>query len=600
MSLAPLSRALDRLGTSSSRLFSQSVHSSVWLPEAASNKLSLERSLALGRLFLTLATLVAGSADSSESDYQTRQTLVAVYSTYSLGVLTALWLCRRCGRWLPFGLHAADVFFSGALSVLTDAPSSYFLPFFVLLAAAVRWGSRETHITGALMIAALIIEGVLGTRFVSTPARRNHLLTGTSYFLVVTILVGHLSDWEKRQRVTALAAAQIVKLVRPEAGLASSLRAVLRELRSLFNAASALLVIEERDTGRLFLWSDPARGGQDRDSVRPVEVSRAKRDFFLFPIPSRVGAWSARQPDGRSRAPAFEAIDARGDRLDERVAWPDALAAVHGASALLCLPEFSVEGFRTRLFLFDPDVDRGVLPLRLLQSLAGRVGPVLHNLFLTRRLRSRIEEHERARVAHELHDGVIQSLVAIELQVDVLRRTAAAFPARAAADLGHVQRQLREQIVSVRELMQQLRPRAIDSGGFLTGLSQATERFVRGTGIQARFVSEVEEIPLPPRVCRELTRVVEEALVNVRKHSGALDVLVRAGVVGSDWALSIEDDGKGFAFTGRLEQTELDLRHLAPAVISARLRSIGGRLAIDSRPGRGSKVEVFVPRSRYS
>ena len=63
---------------------------------------------------------------------------------------------------------------------------------------------------------------------------------------------------------------------------------------------------------------------------------------------------------------------------------------------------------------------------------------------------------------------------------------------------------------------------------------------------------------MPGKVCREMLGIVQEGLVNVRKHSRARHVLVRLGSSDSQWSLTLEDDGKGFPFSGRVTQDELD------------------------------------------
>ncbi len=69
---------------------------------------------------------------------------------------------------------------------------------------------------------------------------------------------------------------------------------------------------------------------------------------------------------------------------------------------------------------------------------------------------------------------------------------------------------------------------------------------------------------MPQPVCRELARIVQEALVNVRKHSQARQVLVRLAANNGSWKMVIEDDGRGFPFAGRLSQDELDAWERAP------------------------------------
>jgi len=105
---------------------------------------------------------------------------------------------------------------------------------------------------------------------------------------------------------------------------------------------------------------------------------------------------------------------------------------------------------------------------------------------------------------------------------------------------------------------------------------------------------------MPPRVCRELARIVQEALVNVRKHSGARESLVRLSEDNSHWQMTVEDNGKGFPFTGRRSHRELEEAGKGPTVILERLRLIEGELTIESNPGRGARLEIRAPKQRES
>ncbi|MFZ0298805.1 MAG: histidine kinase, partial [Candidatus Sulfotelmatobacter sp.] len=203
---------------------------------------------------------------------------------------------------------------------------------------------------------------------------------------------------------------------------------------------------------------------------------------------------------------------------------------------------------------------------------------------------------ERARFARELHDGAVQSLIAVEMQVDVLRRQAETTPAVVGGELGRIQGLLREEVLKLRELMQQMKSIDVDARRFLHLVTDTVERFERETGISARFVTDAGKLEMPDKVCRELLRIVQEGLVNVRKHSQARHVLVRLNSSASQWSLMLEDDGRGFPFSGRLAQEELDQTGRGPMIIKERVRLIGGALTIESTPGVGTRLEIKVPR----
>jgi signal transduction histidine kinase len=201
---------------------------------------------------------------------------------------------------------------------------------------------------------------------------------------------------------------------------------------------------------------------------------------------------------------------------------------------------------------------------------------------------------DRALVARELHDGAIQSLIGMEVQVAVLRRQAEAVP-EMAEELGRIQQLLRQEVLNLRELMRQMKPLDLDPRRLLDFLAESVDKFRRETGISASFVSDLREISLSPRICTELARIAQEALVNVRKHSGARNVILRLSLEESGGRLVVDDDGRGFDFSGRLSQSDLDTARKGPVIIKERVRSIGGELSIESAPGRGARLEIMFP-----
>ena len=229
-----------------------------------------------------------------------------------------------------------------------------------------------------------------------------------------------------------------------------------------------------------------------------------------------------------------------------------------------------------------------------------QVAPALHSVFLVRRLRKRAGAIERARVARELHDGAIQSLISAEMQVDVLRRRAEREHGEMSAELENIQYLLRREVLNLRELMQQMKPLELGPDQLIDHIADLVDRFRRDTGISAQFTSELQDVPLSPHACRELVRIVQEGLVNVRKHSGAQHVLVRFAREDGTWKLTIADDGTGFGFDGRLTHQELVNSARGPAIIKERVRNLGGELHLESHPGEGARLEITIPQKGHT
>ncbi len=199
-----------------------------------------------------------------------------------------------------------------------------------------------------------------------------------------------------------------------------------------------------------------------------------------------------------------------------------------------------------------------------------------------------------ARVARELHDGVIQALIGAEMKLEAWRRQEDPHGATA-SKFEYLQRLLRDQVLSLRELIQQVRPPAIEPQQLVPYLAELVEKFQRETGIQAHFSAMTEYAALPPHVASEIARLVQEALMNVRRHSGARQVVVTFGQQNGSWIVKIDDDGRGFRFSGRRSHEELEVMRCGPVAIKERVRAINGALTLSSEPGRGATLEIRIP-----
>src|SRR2546428_2737753 len=283
---------------------------------------------------------------------------------------------------------------------------------------------------------------------------------------------------------------------------------------------------------------------------RWLDSSPSDREMYLYDSPAET-CYAWRKSGERGGHFALLGLDKGGAKLRNLSAsFVDRLAQQCELSNLMTVSFIFGREWWGRIFLLDPALT-GELEeeLRFLQELVRQVGPAVYNVYLLRRLRLRAGALERARFARELHDGAVQSLIAVEMQVDVLRRQSGNSES-VTDELRRIQGLLREEVLKLRELMQQMKSLDVDSRKLLGFLGDTVERFQRETGISARFFSELEEVNMPQQVCREIARIVQEGLVNVRKHSRARQVLVRLGTSHDRWKLVIEDDGWAFLSRG--------------------------------------------------
>jgi signal transduction histidine kinase len=152
-------------------------------------------------------------------------------------------------------------------------------------------------------------------------------------------------------------------------------------------------------------------------------------------------------------------------------------------------------------------------------------------------------------------------------------------------------------MVGIREMMSRLSTTEVGPRQLIDALSQVVDKFSRETGIVTQLMPSVEEIPLSPHTCREVVRIVQEALQNIRKHSGAKHAIVRLSTVDDWFVLNIDDDGRGFP---EIEEKSWrrywrETGRRTPRVIKERVGYLGGRLTVNSSPAEGARLEISLP-----
>lgn len=195
------------------------------------------------------------------------------------------------------------------------------------------------------------------------------------------------------------------------------------------------------------------------------------------------------------------------------------------------------------------------------------------------------QEQERARVARDLHDEVNQSLTGLLLRLEAAREAA---PPELEGELAETKALANQAMRELLSLARQLRPTALDDLGLAAATAGLVEQLGRGE-IEADFAAEGDFSDLPDDAQLVVYRVAQEALSNAARHGDAkrIAVALRRREDGGV-SLDVADDGRGFAF----DESE---GGLGIAGMRERALLIGGELAIESRPGRGTTVHLSVP-----
>jgi two-component system, NarL family, nitrate/nitrite sensor histidine kinase NarX len=230
---------------------------------------------------------------------------------------------------------------------------------------------------------------------------------------------------------------------------------------------------------------------------------------------------------------------------------------------------------------------------QMLEAVGRHLGVAIENHRLISRVKEGAVSEERNFLAQELHDSIAQSLAFLNIEAqmlaDALRR---ADTSEAQGLLEEIRKGINESYENVRELLVHFRTRVKHEDIGLT-IRQTLERFETQTGIQTIF-SESSAVPLPLDVQLQVLHILQEALSNVRKHAAASRVEVemrRNGV----YEFRVCDDGAGF------DPDEVERRgerHIGLRIMRERAQRIGGQVAIDAAPGRGTRLSLVLPVAR--
>lgn len=580
-------------------------------PFSPEENLRTERWLATARVFLAFSALVALWLDPAQVRSNWAYGLLGLYIAHGTAIMFLLRHPEQATPGFRVMVHCVDILLPALLSPFTIGIANPFFLFFVfvLAAAAYRWGLWETVMTAIASLSLLWMEsqffqqvilrainawsgenGIPQIRADALGIAPKRLFMESVYIIVMALLLGYLAERQKKIRAERDIAARMLSLVRMDAGLSATLSQIIGEILRLFGARRALLAAHEGGAHRVLL------GTLELNSAFPelqwMDSGHSASNDYLWE--SSVSTCYARRQSNPGSLKII-GLDSTGDVVRHMDTTPlRRFSEQYPFQNLAAASFYFSQELSGRVFLFEPEFTSDTEEeLRFLQDLVRQVTPAIYNLYLLRRLRSRAGAAERARLVRELHDGAVQSLIGVEMQVDVLRRHSPN-PESITTELERIQGLLREEVLKLRELMQEMKSTEVDARRLPGFLRDTVQRFQRETGISAQFVMDADEVILPQAICRELARIAQEALVNVRKHSGAKRVIVQLARNDSKWQLIVQDSGAGFPFTGRITQAELDLTGKAPAVIRERVRLIQGELAIESNPGKGSRVEVSI------
>jgi signal transduction histidine kinase len=545
----------------------------------------LERQITYARPLMVLLALIALLQQAAVVPVTRRPIYFLVaYLVVALLSLAIERIFKNFSWHLPL---VCDLLALGFFMVITPSMVPAWFPYlFVCYVAGIRWG----------LASAIPLAGLLSLELVLLTAVRGEIqwmrVFGWLGLVGATLAAGSgvafLGDLSRRFGIQNEFFSRLSAAIQVDRGLAESLRLLLDELTHAFHTEEALLVFRDTDLERIFLWR--LKSG-DIDRLIPESLPLMRADGFLLDDNDATVCWNSLVGAGSGFG---------WDRRDGKT-----------LRSLPRLPSFTQQTLSLRSFM-SVTFDQAGQPAGRMFLLNGRrpftredlawfervsrhVGPALENIFLLRHMRARAVEAERSRISRDLHDGILQSLLSIEIQMDVLRREAVSAPEQAEASLASLQHTVKSESAELRRMVTDMRPVRVQSADLMDLMTGFGERYRNESKLALDLIFESVELHAPDRVCRELFQIYREALNNIKKHAKASHVVVKLSQDDSSLFLVVDDNGEGFSFAGRFTGDELDRLRLGPISIKERTRTVGGVLTVESNPGHGARLTIEIP-----
>ena len=240
---------------------------------------------------------------------------------------------------------------------------------------------------------------------------------------------------------------------------------------------------------------------------------------------------------------------------------------------------------------------------RLLYALSDMVAPVVDNLQLVNTLEERVaertdalrllskrlvevQEAERRRIAHELHDEIGQVLTSLKMTLEMAANLPDGDMPRFKGHIRNAAESAAGLIQQVSDLSLDLRPAILDDYGLTPALRWLFSRYSDQTGILIDFKQNISSQRYPTSVEISVYRIIQEALTNIARHSQSQHAEVWLYATGDHLTLQIQDSGKGFDVEAVLHNQ----RSLGLIGLMERAKLIGANLNIQSQPGEGSSI----------
>ncbi len=545
--------------------------------------------MVLASFFLTAIWL-----DPSEPSSYARLTYVVLtcFLLYSLVVGVITWRTYNLRNHLQIFTHSIDLITFSILMFLTDGPNSPFFVYFIflLVCSTVRWQWRGTLWSAIAALSVVIALALFPANLLQEHTfELNRFIIRIVYLAVVAILLGYLGVHEHSLRNVFTMLAEWPRTVTDD--LQTMTKEMLENAAKILGVPRILLVWEEEEEPwlHLVLWSK-----------EKWQYLRERPDAFGTLVSDQLAGTIFFCRDAGSGQPRVVQKSQVGlqewrmsplqRQLQERFAIGSVLLA-------------ELQGKKMSGYLMA--LDKKIMTsddLVLGEIIAHEVVARFNNYFNLKQLQQTATADAQIRLARDLHDGLLQSMAGVALQLEAAQRLIETEPETARQRIHGVQQILVNEQRDLRSHINELRPLLPNWSAEDSDFADRLVKMVERIRLQWDPEVEIDINPPAPRIGKSMARevyfVVNESLINAVRHSGATRVRAELSFSTDRVRITVSDDGHGFSFHGRYDLDTLFAIKRGPVTLKERISALEGTLTIDSKE-TGAHLTITLPLTEH-
>jgi len=526
------------------------------------------RIIALGRLLLATLFLLAILIDVSQPATAPAVTyaVLGTYAAFAAVLVAATWNSWWFDAKLAGPAHAIDILVFMLLVFVTEGYTSPYFIFFVflLLAAAIRWGWKETALTAILVIMLYLATGVFAVTSGSN-FEIYRFVVRTAQLVIVSLILIWFGANQWRARFMLRAQDLLAEPSLDKSPLETALAAAMEDV----GAGQGALVW--RESGNRVAKAVAIRDGERKvvKVARPVLDGHGSRPF-LYDVPKGRGLVR----DAERTLRTVDPLDAIGD----------ATAAAVGATEGLALPLHLDKGDGLLFLEQVPNLSTDHIDLG--EQIAAGVSAHIQRHALLKAAEDNAEARSRLVLARDLHDSVVQFLAGAAFRLEAMKRSEAS-GRPLGAELNELKQLMMQEQGELRSFITALR-----SGpeGTLRDLARdlgaLAERLSKQWAIDCSFSGDESDLPIPTRLHLDAHQLVREAVANAVRHAGAKSVRIALDAGADNLRIDLVNDGTDYPRFGDLMEP--------PQTLKERVEQSGGRVDV-SRGMDVTKLSISLP-----